>query len=142
MQCKLLLGVAISGLLLFVALRKVDFSEFWASLQAVNGWYLLLSVVVTLVSFALRALRWQHLLSPLKAVSFRSSLQVTMIGFMANNLLPVRMGELVFAYVMGEKENISKSASLATVVLFRLCDGRSLHKSGAMRTGIGSSTVL
>jgi glycosyltransferase 2 family protein len=46
-----------------------------------------------------------------------------MIGFMANNLFPAHLGELVRAYVIGKKASISKSASLATIVIERILDG-------------------
>jgi hypothetical protein len=42
---------------------------------------------------------------------------------MANNLLPARLGEFVRAYMMGKKEGISKSATLATILLERIFDG-------------------
>ena len=45
---------------------------------------------------------------------------------MANNLLPLRIGELIRAYVNGKKENISKSSSLATVIIERVFDGLAL----------------
>jgi len=46
-----------------------------------------------------------------------------MIGFMANNLLPARLGEFIRAYSIGSKENISKSSALATIVVERVFDG-------------------
>jgi uncharacterized protein (TIRG00374 family) len=42
---------------------------------------------------------------------------------MANDLLPLRIGELVRAYVMGETEKISKASTLVTIVLERVFDG-------------------
>lgn len=45
---------------------------------------------------------------------------------MANNLLPARLGEFVRAYVIGEKEYISKSSSFATIVIERVFDGFTL----------------
>ena len=47
---------------------------------------------------------------------------VMMIGFFANNVLPLRMGELVRAHVCGTKLHISRTASLGTILLERLCD--------------------
>lgn len=45
---------------------------------------------------------------------------------MANNLIPGRVGELARAYLVGKKENISKSAVLGTIVVERLFDGLGL----------------
>ena len=68
-------------------------------------------------------LRWQIILAPTKRVSFVSAFAVLMVGFTANNLLPARIGELVRAYTLGRKENLSKSLSLATIVVERVFDG-------------------
>jgi uncharacterized protein (TIRG00374 family) len=51
---------------------------------------------------------------------------VVIIGLMANNLIPARVGELVRAYVLGQRERISKSASLGTIAVDRLFDGITL----------------
>ena len=46
-----------------------------------------------------------------------------LIGFMANNVLPLRLGEFVRAYVIGRREKLSVSASFATIVIERVFDG-------------------
>ncbi len=48
------------------------------------------------------------------------------IGFAVNNLLPARLGEFARAYMLGQREDISKSLSFATVVVERLLDGLTL----------------
>src|SRR5450756_2156891 len=45
---------------------------------------------------------------------------------MANNVLPARLGELVRAHLLGEKEQVSRSLSFATIMLERLLDGLTL----------------
>jgi len=67
-----------------------------------------------------RAYRWRYFFD--SELRLRSLFVATGIGLMANNILPSRIGELVRAYVLGTKENISKSTSLATVVLERVFD--------------------
>jgi uncharacterized protein (TIRG00374 family) len=71
----------------------------------------------------MRAWRWQYLLKPIKSVRFSNSMSATAIGLMANMILPVRLGEIVRAMVLGQREHIAKSASFATVVVDRLLDG-------------------
>lgn len=66
------------------------------------------------------------MLSSLKVIKVHSLFSSVMIGFMANNLLPARAGEFVRAYVVGRRENISKSASFATIVVERIFDGFTL----------------
>jgi uncharacterized protein (TIRG00374 family) len=70
----------------------------------------------------LRAERWKYLLEPIKKLNFQRLVPATMIGFMANNILPARAGEFIRAYMIGKKENISKTGAFATIILERVCD--------------------
>jgi hypothetical protein len=78
------------------------------------------------VRFWLTAVRWRLLLRPAKRIGVHRLFGVTMIGFMANNVLPARMGELVRAYALGKSESLPTSLSFATIVLERLFDGFTL----------------
>jgi len=60
---------------------------------------------------------------PLKKTRMKNLFHATIIGYMANNLLPARLGEFVRAYVLGVKEGLSTSAVFATLVVDRLFDG-------------------
>ncbi len=88
--------------------------------------WILLSIPLYFVGVWLRALRWQHLLTPVKALSAGKLFPYTVLGFMANNVLPLRVGELVRAYLLGEKESIRKSAILATILIERVLDALTL----------------
>jgi len=124
---RFLLGVLISAVALWLALRNVEGAELARSLREVRPLYLLIAFVFTvLVRFWLTALRWQVLLQPIKPIGTHRLFSVTMIGFMANNILPARMGEFVRAYALGRTESLSKSLSLATIVVERVFDGLTL----------------
>jgi uncharacterized protein (TIRG00374 family) len=71
----------------------------------------------------LRSLRWHYLLKPVKSLSANQLFPVVVIGYMANDVLPARIGELVRAYVLGEREGVSKSATLGTILAERVFDG-------------------
>ncbi|MHB1414656.1 MAG: lysylphosphatidylglycerol synthase transmembrane domain-containing protein, partial [Chloroflexota bacterium] len=58
-----------------------------------------------------------------QSVSGRRLFPVVVIGYMANDVLPVRMGELVRAYVLGLREGISKATGLSTIFVERVFDG-------------------
>jgi uncharacterized protein (TIRG00374 family) len=66
------------------------------------------------------------MLLPVKSIPTWSLFSATAIGFMANNLLPARLGEIVRAYVLGRHEKISISAAFATIVYERIVDVFSL----------------
>uniref|UniRef100_C6E5S4 Flippase-like domain-containing protein n=1 Tax=Geobacter sp. (strain M21) TaxID=443144 RepID=C6E5S4_GEOSM len=120
---KLLVGLAVSALCLLLLFRKIDFGKMAAAFAAMDYRYLAPALILTFASYYLRALRWKFLLEPIKKTRLSNLFPSTLIGYMANNLLPARLGELVRAYVLGRKEGIETSAVFASLVVDRLCDG-------------------
>ena len=116
-------GLAVSLLFIYFFFRKIDLQEVWGAFRSVNYLYTLPIMLVNILSIWLRAVRWRILLRPVKKIGLPELFQATAIGFMANNLFPARIGELVRAFLLAEKEKISKSTSMATVVVERLFDG-------------------
>jgi len=116
------LGLAISVLFLYLAMRNVRFAEIRKSLSQVHLPFILWATVVFMVSFSVRALRWNYILRPIKKIGVPQAFSLLSIGFMANNVLPARLGEVVRAYFLAKKTDIRKSLSLATIVLERLSD--------------------
>ena len=123
---KFWLGIGISVFFLFLAFRKVNLHELRGAVENANYIYLMPAVLLTILSLWIRAFRWQYILQPVKEIRVSSLFSATMIGFMANNLLPARLGEFVRAYVIGQRENISKSSSFSTIVVERIFDGLTL----------------
>jgi len=123
MKWKFWVGIIISAVFLYLAFRKIEFKEVAKAFKDANYLYVVLSGTLAIVSLWARAYRWKYLLSPLKEIRMPSLFSSTMIGFMANNLLPARLGEFIRAYSIGSKENISKSSALATIVIERVFDG-------------------
>ena len=117
------LGVLISGALLWFAARDVDFASAWHHIQTVNPIYLIPYLALVAIEVVLRAWKWHVLLAPIKRASFRKLNSATLIGLMANNVLPARAGEFVRAYVGARMERIPFTASFATVAIDRLLDG-------------------
>jgi hypothetical protein len=117
------IGFALSLFFLFLFLRKMDLAEIWRVFKGVNYLYSLLLMAINLGTLWIRAKRWGFLLKPIKPVGTPSLFRATAIGFMANNLLPARIGEFLRAFLLGSRERISKTASLATIVVERLFDG-------------------
>ena len=126
MRWKLWLGVGVSLALLVFAFRGVHLDEVGRSLALVRAGWVVPVVLSIFVRFWLTAVRWRVLLRPVKVIPVHRLFGVTMIGFMANNVLPARMGELVRAYALGKSESLSKSLSFATIVLERVFDGFTL----------------
>jgi uncharacterized protein (TIRG00374 family) len=119
---RFLASLAISAVFIVIAVGKVDFAETWRSMRQADYLYVIPSAAAVILSLFIRALRWRLLLGPVKLIPIKSLFAATMIGAMGNNILPARLGEVVRADAIGRKENISRSASLATIVVERMMD--------------------
>ena len=120
---KFWLGIAVSVFFMALLFRKIDFNQLWEALVRVDYRYILLAVVCTFISYFLRAVRWHYLLIPEKRIPLSSLYPATIIGYMANNLLPARLGEFVRAFVLAQREGLKTSAVFASLVIDRLFDG-------------------
>lgn len=123
MNWKFWIGIIIGVLFLFLAFRKVDLDEISIALKSAKYLYTIPAILLTILGLWLRSLRWHFMLQQIKRIGLNSLFSATMIGFMANYIFPARLGEFVRAYAIGEKEQISKSASFATIIFERILDG-------------------
>jgi uncharacterized protein (TIRG00374 family) len=116
-----LLGLGISAVMLWLLFRNVHVGNVYLALKGANYWWLIPNIVFIVMTMYQRALRWRYMLAPIKQVAFSNLLAATCIGFMANNVLPLRLGEFVRAYSLASQDKgITKSASLATIFVERM----------------------
>ncbi len=120
------IGLLISAIFLYFALRNINFPEVLDALKHTDVKWVIFSVIFTPLSLFLRGLRWKFILQSVKNCKLIDMFYVVNIAFLANNILPLRMGEFVGTYVNAKKHNISKSSSFATIVVSRIFDGISL----------------
>lgn len=115
------LGLAISAFLLWNLFKNIDPSELWLAMKSANYWWLIPNIFLVLFAMFQRAFRWRYMLDPIARVPFGKLLAATCVGFMANNVLPLRLGEFVRAYSLASQEHrVTKSASLATIFIERM----------------------
>lgn len=118
-----ILGVAISVVFLVIAFRGQDLGQIRDALRAVDYWYLVPALALYFAGVMVRAVRWSVLLRPAGNVTARQVFPIVVIGYTANNVLPLRTGELVRSFVLGQKYGIRKTTALATIAIERLFDG-------------------
>jgi uncharacterized protein (TIRG00374 family) len=109
------------GLLAYF-LRGVPLREVWSQTRHADPRLLVVGLVVTMTTYALRAFRWQFLLAPIGPTRFRVAFETTVIGFAASFLLPARAGEVVRPYLLAKRERLPPTAAFATIILERLLD--------------------
>ncbi len=118
-----LIGFIVSAVFIGLFIRKIHPGELLAALREANYGYVLPLLLANIFSLFFRSLRWKYLLSPIKSIPLARLFPVAVVGFMANIIFPARSGELVRAYIIGKKEEISSSTTMATIVVERLFDG-------------------
>lgn len=117
------IGVPISLVLLVLAFRGQHPAEIRDAFSRVDWRFLPLALLLLYTGIAVRAYRWQILLRPVCDISTREVFPILIIGYAANNVLPLRVGEVVRAWVLEQRYEVRKTAALATIAVERLCDG-------------------
>ncbi|MDG0865854.1 lysylphosphatidylglycerol synthase transmembrane domain-containing protein [Candidatus Lucifugimonas marina] len=100
----------------------VDFETIGDVLAGANYAYLVPSIVFYFIAVWFRSARWKFLLRPLIGSPQKSIYSVVVVGYMANNLIPVRIGEVVRAYYLSLREACSAPAAFGTVAVERATD--------------------
>ncbi len=120
---RLLIGVLTSAVFIWLALRGLHLPDVWAGLRSADYAWLIPSIAVYFVAVWARTWRWDYLLRPMKRIPLRRLFPVVVIGYMGNNVYPLRAGEILRAFVLRQQEDVSMSSSLATIVVERVFDG-------------------
>jgi len=117
------IGVLISALFIYLAVRKVDLAESLRVLKTVRPVPLGAAAVAYLSAFPVRALRWRLVLQEQKMLSWKEILTPVFVGYMANNLLPARTGEIYRTHFLGRRAQVSRTGVAASIVVERTFDG-------------------
>lgn len=119
---KYLLLLAVSVFLMAYALRSIDFAVVKAQLAQANYFWVALTLVVSLLGYLSRAVRWQMQYVPLGyKPSFWQTYHAMMVGYLANVVLP-RAGEVIRCTFLKRSGNVPVNVSLGTVITERVID--------------------
>lgn len=121
-QILLILGIIISVVCTWLFARHIDWITLKYAFKEADYLFVIPTIFLIILIFVARTLRWKSLLSPIKRISFANLFSATCIGYMANHVLPARVGEIIRPLVIAKKENIKITPSLATIVLERIFD--------------------
>lgn len=113
------IGLLLSVGALALLFSRVSFRDLGASLAAADPAWLAASFAIFFVMFVVRALRWATLLG---GTPLGTTWHANVIGYMINILLPLRLGELARAYVIGKKTEVRMARALSAVVVERIID--------------------
>jgi glycosyltransferase 2 family protein len=117
------IGLLVSVVFLYLAFRGQDFGEIRTALRQANYWYVIPALGLYFIGVYIRAFRWGWVLRGVTQLRTSYLFSVVVIGYMANNVLPLRAGELVRSYVLSSRTGMRKTSILATIAVERLFDG-------------------
>ena len=116
------LSLAVSGVLLYFALRGVEWRAVWRTIAGARWAYLAIVCGMTSGSFLLRALRWRILLNAEARFSLPTVFWANMAGYLGNNFLPARAGEVLRSVLISRRSALSNTYVLTTALAERLMD--------------------
>jgi uncharacterized protein (TIRG00374 family) len=122
----LLIGLTLSLFFLWFAFRDLHLGQVWDAMKTARYVWLIPGVTVYFISVWFRSWRWKFLLRGSKSVPTARLFPVVVIGYMGNDILPFRLGEVLRAYVLWRKEGVHIGTTLTTAILERLFDGLTL----------------
>ena len=120
---QLIVGVIISAVFVWLALRGLHLQDVVESLRTANYWWIVPGVAVYFAGLWARTWRWHYTLRHLKPIPLQRLYPLICIGYFGNNVFPFRAGEILRSYVLKQREDVAISASLATVFIERIFDG-------------------
>lgn len=119
---RLAVGLLLTGLTLFFLLQEIEWPAVRATLLAADPGWVGLTLVAIFLNVLGKAARWKLLLGPAgRSVPFRSAFGAILIGQMLNTLLPMRVGDLTRAHLVGQ-QGPGRSFTLGTIVLEKAAD--------------------
>jgi uncharacterized protein (TIRG00374 family) len=113
-------GVIISLFAIAIILYKVDLRQTIQAIRSANYWLLLIVLCISLIWLSVRSLTWRTLLR--EKASFRDVFLTVNEGYLLNNVLPFRLGELGRAFLLGRKTDLGFMGVLPSIVVERVVD--------------------
>jgi uncharacterized protein (TIRG00374 family) len=120
---RILVGVLVSAAFGALTLARVDLGSTAQALGRAAPLGVAMGVTFGLLEISVRAWRWRFLLSALGKVGYGRAFSYTCIGYFANTLLPMRLGDVARAYLAASALRLSRIATLGSIVADRLADG-------------------
>jgi uncharacterized protein (TIRG00374 family) len=119
---KWIIAIALSAALLYLALRGVEWRRVGTIVVHCRIRYLMLSASCGALSYLVRALRWRVLLNAREKLTYTTVLWASSVGYLANNYLPARAGELVRTAMISSRSSLSKTYVFTTAMTERVIE--------------------
>lgn len=117
------MGYCLSGACLAWVLHGYNFNELIPAIRSLDWWWVTAAVLCDLSVYVMHGIRWNTLLQPVAKLSLPRTVQSIYIGLFANEVLPLRVGELIRCYLLAHWNGLNLSVAFASAAVERLIDG-------------------
>jgi uncharacterized protein (TIRG00374 family) len=122
MNKKIILGILISVVLVYLSVRGINLQDVLNDLKEIQLSYVILFILLMIFMQYLRSYRWGVILQPMEKIDQVSLFSITSVGFLAIAAIPARIGELARPYLISKRSSIKMSSALGTIVIERILD--------------------
>jgi uncharacterized membrane protein YbhN (UPF0104 family) len=105
------------------ALHGLHFRQLMHRFAHLHWGWVSLAVVASLLSYVVQGWRWSLLLAPVAAIPIRRCIRAVFVGVYANEVLPLRSGEIIRCYLLARSSELPVSVTLASALIERVFDG-------------------
>ena len=98
-------------------------NDIWSEVQHMHWGWVVVAVCTDVMVYMLHAWRWRLLLRPVEKVSYLATVQAIYVGLFANEVLPLRAGELIRCFLLSRASELPISVTFASALIERIFDG-------------------
>ncbi len=117
-----IVALGLAGALLYYSLRGIDWLRVWTIVRGARLSFVALALGNVSLALFVRAIRWRVLLSAEGKVPVSRAFWATSAGYLGNNLLPARAGEVVRTLMVSRQCGMAKTFVLTTALSERVVD--------------------
>ncbi len=115
-------GLAVTLVFGYLAVRNAHLREVWDAILDMQAWWIVPAALLLALCVLVRAVRWQSLFTPATRPPLGEVLRALLVGYLFNNILPLRPGEVVRVVWLRRRTATSAAESGATIVVERAYD--------------------
>ena len=119
---KTIVGFLVTAGIVWLALSQLDLSEVADAFSVVKGSFVVIGGLLIIAVIGIFSVRWRALLREGRKIELRFVFSYLMIGYMANATVPLRVGDVIRAYLLGRRHGLAVSTTLSTVAVERVFD--------------------